>query len=197
MAASTLAAKRSGQQHAKHRGANSVTATHRLGRDCSAWYDRHRRVLPWRAQPGRARRSLSRLALRNHAATDDGQGRRALLRAIPGALARTCPRSPRRRSTMCSRPGPGSAITPAPAICMPARAPSSNGMAEKFRRPKPCCASFPASAPIRPPRSPRSPSMRRRARSTAISSASSRGSLRVDVPLPAAKPEICDSSRAR
>ena len=42
-----------------------------------AWYDVHRRVLPWRAPAGKTRRSLSRLAGRSdHAATDHGAGGR-------------------------------------------------------------------------------------------------------------------------
>ena len=45
-------------------------------------------------------------------------------------------RSPRRRSTMCSKPGPGSAITRAPATCMPAPAPWSSATAANFRQAK-------------------------------------------------------------
>ena len=54
--------------------------------DLLAWYDRHRRDLPWRARPGEPRRPVPGLAVRDHAAADDGRGRRAVLRALPGAL---------------------------------------------------------------------------------------------------------------
>ena len=49
MAGSTLAAKVVGQQRAKSRAAVSSPQP----TDLLAWYDRHRRVLPWRAPPGR------------------------------------------------------------------------------------------------------------------------------------------------
>src|SRR5580692_10250612 len=49
MAGSTLAAKRSGKQRAKGRAAISSPQP----TDLLAWYDRHRRALPWRAPPGR------------------------------------------------------------------------------------------------------------------------------------------------
>ena len=70
---------------------------------------------------GRARRSLPRLAQRDHAAADDGRDGGALFRAVSGALARLSQRWPRRRSTTCCMPGRGSAITPARATSMPAR----------------------------------------------------------------------------
>jgi A/G-specific adenine glycosylase len=49
MAGNTLAAKRGGQQRANSRAAISSPQP----TDLLAWYDRHRRVLPWRAPPGR------------------------------------------------------------------------------------------------------------------------------------------------
>jgi A/G-specific adenine glycosylase len=49
MAGSTLAAKVVGKQRAKSRAAVSSPQP----TDLLAWYDRHRRVLPWRAPPGR------------------------------------------------------------------------------------------------------------------------------------------------
>src|SRR5271168_2379615 len=49
MAGSTLAAKAVGKQRAKSRAAVSSPQP----TDLLAWYDRHRRVLPWRAPPGR------------------------------------------------------------------------------------------------------------------------------------------------
>src|ERR1700733_1498517 len=49
MAGSTLAAKVVGKQRAKSRAAVSSPQP----TDVLAWYDRHRRVLPWRAPPGR------------------------------------------------------------------------------------------------------------------------------------------------
>jgi len=45
----TLAAKTAGRQRGKRRGAISSPQP----TDLLAWYDRHRRVLPWRAPPGR------------------------------------------------------------------------------------------------------------------------------------------------
>src|ERR1700735_1517363 len=52
MAGSTLAAKAVGKQRAKSRAAVSSPQP----TDLLAWYDRHRRVLPWRAAPGRRAR---------------------------------------------------------------------------------------------------------------------------------------------
>jgi A/G-specific adenine glycosylase len=49
MVGSTLAAKAIGKQRAKSRAAVSSPQP----TDLLAWYDRHRRVLPWRAPPGR------------------------------------------------------------------------------------------------------------------------------------------------
>jgi A/G-specific adenine glycosylase len=49
MAGSTLAAKAVGRQRAKSRAAVSSPQP----TDLLLWYDRHRRVLPWRAPPGR------------------------------------------------------------------------------------------------------------------------------------------------
>src|ERR1700734_2160697 len=49
MAGSTLAAKVVGKQRAKSRAAVSSPQP----TDLLAWYDRHRRVLPWREPPGR------------------------------------------------------------------------------------------------------------------------------------------------
>ncbi len=49
MAGSTLAAKAAGKQRAKGRAAISSPQPTEL----LAWYDRHRRALPWRAPPGR------------------------------------------------------------------------------------------------------------------------------------------------
>src|SRR6202042_2376353 len=49
MAGSTLAAKVVGKQRAKSRAAVSSPQP----TDLLAWYARHRRVLPWRAPPGR------------------------------------------------------------------------------------------------------------------------------------------------
>ena len=66
-----------------------------------AWYDRSARVLPWRVPPGSspgdgAPRPVSRLALRGHAPADHGRRRRALLPALPRALADRL--RPRRRA---------------------------------------------------------------------------------------------------
>ena len=94
-----------------------------------AWYDRHRRDAAVARAAGRARRSLPGLALRDHAAADDGEGGRRPITPVSCSAGPTCRRSRRRRSTTCSRPGPGSAITPARAICTPAPAPWSSATA--------------------------------------------------------------------
>ncbi len=89
--------------------------------DLLAWYDRHRRRLPWRARAGRGRRSVPRLAQRDHAAADhrrrrsyptmnaSSPGFRAVAALAAAPLSRTCwPR------------GRGSATTHVPATCTPA-----------------------------------------------------------------------------
>ena len=97
-----------------------------------AWYDRHRRTLPWRAPAGERTAALPGLAVGDHAAADHrGHGRR-LFPPLRRALAHASRRWPRRRSTRCSRPGPASATTPAPAICMPAPAPWSSSHGGRF-----------------------------------------------------------------
>ena len=101
-----------------------------------AWYDRHRRVLPWRAAKGETADPYRRLALRDHAAADHREGGRSLLCALPGALSDRRARSRRRRSTMCSSSGPGLATTPAPATCMPARRRSWRSTAANFPTPR-------------------------------------------------------------
>ncbi len=53
MAASTLAAKAAGKQRAKGGAAISSPQPTELLAKLLTWYDRHRRVLPWRALPGR------------------------------------------------------------------------------------------------------------------------------------------------
>ena len=84
---------------------------------CSHWYDRERRDLPWRAPRGRARRSLPRLALRDHAAADHGRRPSSPSTCASWRAGRRSRRWPRRRSTTCSPPGRGSATTAAPATC--------------------------------------------------------------------------------
>ena len=63
----------------------SLKSSH--GNPLLAWYDRARRVLPWRAPPGAAGRPLRRLALRNHAAADDRGGGYPLFFGVSRALA--------------------------------------------------------------------------------------------------------------
>ena len=82
-----------------------------------AWYDAERRDLPWRVAPRQARRSLSRLAQRDHAAADDGESGHPLSTSASSPAGRRSQRSPRRRSTTCSPPGRGLATTAAPATC--------------------------------------------------------------------------------
>src|SRR5664280_2533831 len=55
--------------------------------DLLAWYDRHRRSLPWRARRGETPRPLSGLAVGDYAAADHSEDGRALLRQVSGALA--------------------------------------------------------------------------------------------------------------
>ena len=43
------------------------------------WYDRYRRVLPWRALPGETTDRLPRLAVRDYATTDNSFNGKALL----------------------------------------------------------------------------------------------------------------------
>ena len=101
------------------RGAGAAPA--RRG-DLLDWYDRHARVLPWRAAAGAPadpyRVWLSEIMLQQTTVT-----------AVAPYFARFLARWPRRagagrgrRSMMCSSPGPGSATTRAPAICTPAPA---------------------------------------------------------------------------
>ena len=143
-----------------------------------AWYDRHRRRLPWRAPPGERadpyRVWLSEIMLQQTTVKAVAPYYRALSRALadrPGARRRL-------RSRRCSRPGRASAITPARAICMPARGRWLNAMADAFPTTKRNCGRCRASAPIPRRRSRRSRSMRARLRSTAMSSAWSRGCSR-------------------
>jgi A/G-specific adenine glycosylase len=53
MAGTTVAAKAVGKQRAKGRAAISLPLPTELRANLLAWYDRHRRALPWRAPPGR------------------------------------------------------------------------------------------------------------------------------------------------
>ena len=97
-----------------------------------AWYDRERRALALAGGARRDARSLPRVAERDHAAADHGQGGAAALRCLPAPLAR-CDGAGRAPSlARCSPPGPGSAITPARATCMLAPAPWRSGMAASF-----------------------------------------------------------------
>ena len=112
-------------------------------------------------QEGRTRRPVPGLALRGHAAADHREGGRSLLCALPRAL------SDRRRACRgaaggcAASSGPGSAITRAPATCMPAPRRWSNSTAANFPAPRTDCGRCPASAPIRPRRSRRSRSISR------------------------------------
>ena len=85
-----------------------------------AWYDRHRRALPWRALPGEAadpyRVWLSEIMLQQ-----------TTVAAVVPYFDRFLRRFPtwrrwRPRLRTCCAPGPGSATTPAPATCTPAPA---------------------------------------------------------------------------
>ena len=111
-----------------------------------AWYDRHRRALPWRAPPGERRRSLPGLAVGDHAAADHGGRGRRLLPPLPRALAdgRGAGRGADRRRDG----GLGRARLlrprPQPARLRPARWPSATAaLSPTARR---ACAPCPASA---------------------------------------------------
>ena len=127
-----------------------------------AWYDRHRRALPWRALPGERARSLPRLAQRDHAAADHGRRGRARTSTLPGALADGRARSPRAARRRAGAPGRASATTRAPATCTPAPQVVAGGTAGASPTPRRRCARCPASATTPRPPSPRSPSTGRR-----------------------------------
>ena len=167
---SATSARHDASRQTQRREARDSAWSASADRRC-AWYDRHRRVLPWRARAGRARRSLSRLALRDHAAADHREGGRALFRALPRALAdgaRARGGAARRRAEALGR---ARLLRARP---QPACLRQGGGRAAWrtiSRRAKQSCARCPASAPTRRPRSRRSRSSARAARSTAISSA--------------------------
>ena len=186
----TLAAKPARRQRRK--GAAAISSPRPT--DLLAWYDRHRRKLPWRAPPGERadpyRVWLSEIMLQQ-----------TTVKAVGPYYARFLARWPdigrwrRRRSTTCSRPGPGSAITPAPAICTLAPASWSSGMAVKFRQAKSALRDLPgigaytaaaiAAIAFDAPATPVDGNIERViARLYAV-----------DTPLPAAKPEISRLAR--
>ena len=124
----SLAAKDSGAKKAAAELARPRPA------DLLAWYDRHRRVLPWRARAGERadpyRVWLSEIMLQQTTVKAVAPYYARFLDALPhrrGPCAR-------RRSRTCSSSGPGSATTRARATCMPARGPWSSGMAEISRQ---------------------------------------------------------------
>ena len=123
-----------------------------------------RLVRPRAARPavaggaGQARRSLPRLAQRDHAAADDGQGGHPLLPALPRALAdgRGAGRGAARRRAR--RLGGARLLQPRAQPAQVRAAPSPSATAAGFRAPRPSCASCRASAPTRRRRSRPSPS---------------------------------------
>ncbi len=86
-----------------------------------AWYDRERRVLPWRAAPGERpdpyKVWLSEIMLQQ--TTVKAVLPRYALFFAAGLMS---PRWPAPSSARCSPPGPDSAITPGREISMPAPA---------------------------------------------------------------------------
>ena len=155
-----------------------------------AWYDVHRRELPWRARRGRSGRSLSRVAVGDHAAADDrAGGRRAttvkFLKRWPTVKALAA-----RRRTTCSRRGRGSATTRARATCTRRRRSWRTNWADAFRDTPKSCARCPASATTRPARSPRSRSTGREAAMDANAERVIARLFAVEEPLPKAKPRI-------
>ena len=146
-----------------HRAARIRLVSVSVARELLAWYDRHRRGLPWRAPAGRARRSLSRLAQRDHAAADDGRDRRALFRRLHRSAGRMSRRWPRPSSTRCSMPGRGLAITRGRAICIACARVVVEQHGGGFPDTEEGLRACRASAPIRRRRSRPSPSTARHA----------------------------------
>ena len=114
-------------------------ATARVQREESAHRRCRARLVRPRAPPpavaGGARRgarSLPRMAQRDHAAADDGQGGAAALRSLPAPLARRGAHWRAPSSARCSPPGPASAITRVRATCMLARAWWRSGTGAEF-----------------------------------------------------------------
>ena len=154
-----------------------------------AWYDRHRRKLPWRAAPGER-------ADPYHVWLSEIMLQQTTVKAVAPYYARflarwpMCARSPRRRSTMCCGFGPGSATTPARATCTPAPAPWSSAMADNFPASEAELRALPGIGAIRRRRLRRSRSTRR---ASPVDGNIERVIARlyaVDEPLPAAKPAI-------
>ena len=105
-----------------------IPATHRL----LAWYDRHRRKLPWRAAPGERgdpyRVWLSEVMLQQTTVKAVAPYFARFLARWP-RRARACGRAARRGA---SKLGPGSAIMRAPATCTPAPAQWSSAHGGQF-----------------------------------------------------------------
>ena len=155
-----------------------------------AWYDRERRILPWRAPPGATPDPYRVWLSRDHAAADDGEGGAAALCLLPAPLA-GCDALWRKRSlARCSPSGPGSATTRAPATCMPAPGRWPTAGAASFPRPRPNCARCRASAATLRRPSRRSPSAQaRRPVDGNIERVVAR-LFAVTEPLPGAKPSL-------
>ena len=137
-------------------------------------------------RPRRAARSLSGVAVGDHAAADHGRRRRALFpRSPPAGRASTTLAA--RRTRRGDGRGRASATTPAPATCYaPARWRASMGGVS--RRPKACAA-----AGHRPLYGGRRRGHRLRQPATAVDGNVERVMARlfaVETPLPAAKPEL-------
>ena len=152
-----------------------------------AWYDAERRDLPWRAQARAAARSVPRLAQRDHAAADDGEGGHPLLPPFPRALAdgAGARRVAARRRTRDV--GGAWLLQHAHAICTHVRRWSPKSMAGAFRAPKPGCAIC-RDRPLHRGGDRGDRIRQRRRRSTATSNGSSRAFSPMRMPLPAAKP---------
>ena len=145
-----------------------------IARRVLAWWDVHRRDLPWRAAPGETpdpyRVWLSEILLQQTTAS-----------AAAPYFLKFVARWPRVEAlaaasldeVMSAFAGLGYYSARAQSPCLRAR--RSRGAAGVSRAARRNCARCPASAPTRPPRSRRSPMTRRRRRSTAISRASWRG----------------------
>ena len=124
-----------------HKGTEDEEGEH--GR-ASARLVRHASPRPAVArQARRDRRSLSRLALRDHAPADDGHGGRAVLPRVPEALAGRRRASPLRIWMKSAAYGPGSATTPARAISTARRRRSCATTADVFRATRPSLRALP------------------------------------------------------
>jgi A/G-specific adenine glycosylase len=150
----------------RKKAAQAADGTHRAGPDPAAllqWYDRHRRVLPWRAAPGEPadpyRVWLSEIMLQQ-----------TTVKAVAPYYARFLAQFPTIVHLAAAPLDDVLKLWAGLGYYARARTRSRSSMAGAFPTPKRVCARFPVSAPTRRPPSRRSRSTGAPARSTAISS---------------------------